>query len=73
MRDIYGQCTSTVVWFGPAAKGSDEVMEALDRIGKKVEDAGILTLRQEHSLNWPRPDPDRLRNADPKPLDDLPV
>jgi hypothetical protein len=51
MRDIYGQCTSTVIWLGPAAKGSDEAIETLDRIGKKVGDAGILTLQQEHFLN----------------------
>ena len=73
MQHIYGQCTSAVVWLGPAAAGSDEVMEALNRIGKKAEHAGMLTLRKEHYINWPRPDPEGCRNAEQKTLDDLPV
>jgi hypothetical protein len=73
MQHIYGQCTSAVVWLGPAAEGSDEATEALDRIGKKAEHAGMLTLRKEHSANWPRPDPEGPRNAEQKALDDLPV
>jgi hypothetical protein len=73
MQHIYGQCTSAVVWLGPAAESSDEAMEALDRIGKKAEHAGMLTLRKEHYANWPRPDPEGRRNAEQKALDDLPV
>jgi hypothetical protein len=73
MQHIYSQCTLAVIWLGPAAECSDEVMKTLDRIGKKAEYAGILTLRNEDFLNWPRTDPNGLRNAGQKALDDLPI
>ena len=71
MREIYEKSTSTLVWLGLAAEESDVAMEGLDRVGRKVFEAGILDLCEDDYLNWPRPDPDGRRSAKQKAVDDL--
>jgi hypothetical protein len=71
MRDIYGKSTSALVWLGPAADDSNAVMDGLDRVGKEALEAGILKLRKDDFLNWPRPDPEGRRNAIQIAVDDL--
>jgi hypothetical protein len=71
MREIYEKSTSALVWLGLAAEESDAAMEGLDRVGRKAFEAGILDLRKDDYLNWPRPDPEGRRSAKQKAVDDL--
>jgi len=71
MREIYEKSTSALVWLGLAADESDTAMEGLDRVGRKAFEAGILDLRKNDYLNWPRPDPEGRRSAKQKAVDDL--
>jgi Heterokaryon incompatibility protein (HET) len=41
MKEIYQQAENVLVWLGPAADGSDEVIGYLEWIGETVEDLGL--------------------------------
>jgi hypothetical protein len=71
MREIYEKSTSALVWLRLAAEESDAATEGLDQVGRKVFEAGILDLRKDNYLNWPRPDPEGRRSAKQKAVDDL--
>ncbi|KAK3392294.1 heterokaryon incompatibility protein [Sordaria brevicollis] len=64
MRDIYSAAHQTVVWLGPAADGSDKVMDTftdigqgfLDKLGDHTTDEHLLTVRHLIERNIDQPD-----------------
>lgn len=57
MQEIYSKAESAIVWLGTAVEDSDAAMDALDSVGKRASEAGILDLRIADYISWPYPDP----------------
>jgi hypothetical protein len=45
MRDIYKDAKDVLIWLGPAADNSDDVINGLEKVGRRVYDYMVL-------LNW---------------------
>ena len=71
MQEIYTKAESAIVWLGPAVEDRDAAMDALDSIGTKASEAGMLDLRKADYIIWPYPDPHGRRSAKKKLIDDL--
>lgn len=50
MKKIYGQAIQTIIWLGPAADGSDQLMAALGFAGQRAADAKMDDLLTKE--NW---------------------
>ena len=71
MQEIYSKAESAIVWLGSAVEDSDAAMDALDSVGKRASEAGILDLRKADYITWPYPDPHGRRSVKQKLIDDL--
>ena len=71
MQEIYSKAESAIVWLGSAVEDSDAAMDALDSLGKRASEAGILDLRKADYITWPYPDPHGRRSVKQKLIDDL--
>ncbi|OCK82928.1 HET-domain-containing protein [Lepidopterella palustris CBS 459.81] len=61
MKSIYEKAKCVLVWLGPAAEGSNQVIDCLERIGRKAEDLGLTGMPRKQLIEVSK-NPDDMSN-----------
>lgn len=71
MKTIYSKAAQVLVWLGPAADDSDNVMDLLEKLGKEAHEFGVLQLSISDMMGLSDPNTDGLHFPIKKSIHEL--